>query len=112
MILKPIISNTCLNLLGVCDQNYLCKKLILDSNTKKEYMKKFILNEINEKRSLLIIQNRKENCKYDLEIPDNNCPLMYIRDNHKITDKNSLLKELEITQKIFMELRDTIFRLY
>jgi len=110
-ILEPIISNICLKLLEECDQNYLCKKLSLGSDIKNEYIKKFILNELNENRSLLIIQNLKENCKFDLEIPDNNCPLIYIKDNHKITDKNSLLKVLEILQKIFTEVREIIFRL-
>ena len=111
IILEPIIFNICFKLLEVCDQNYLCKKLSLGSDIKNEYIKKFISNEINENRPLLIIQNLKENCKFDLEIPDNNCPLMYIKDNHKITDKNSLLKVLEIIQKVFTELRDIIFRL-
>ncbi len=111
IILKPIISNTCYNLLEVCDQNYLCKRLSLDSDIKNEYIKKFITNRINENGSFLIIQNLKENCKFDLEIPDSDCPLMYIQNKHKITDKNALLKELEIIQKVFMELRDAIFRL-
>ena len=111
IILEPIIFNICLKLLEVCDQNYVCKKLSLGSDNKNEYIKKFIPNEINENKPLLIIQNLKENCKFDLEIPHNKCPLMYIQDNRKITDKNSLLKVLEITKKVFTELRDRIFRL-
>ena len=109
--LEPIIFNICFKFLEVCDQNYLCKKLSLGSDIKNDYIKKFIPNEINENRPFLIIQDLKENCKFDLEIPKNNCPLMYITDIHKITDKNSLLKVLEILQKVFTELRDRIIRL-
>ncbi len=110
VILKPIIYKICYKLLDVCDQNYLCKKLSLGCDTKNDYIKKFISKENDENKPMLIIQSFEENCRFDVEIPNKYCPLIDVSDNHKIIDKNSLLKVLEIIQNIFTEIRDFFYR--
>jgi len=113
-LLEPIISNICFNLIEICCNNSLCNKVIVDIDARNKYINRYIPKKIVESsinKNILIIQSKKEICRFNIETLEGNCPLMENKDNIKISDKNTLLKTLQIIQKVFTELRDTIFRL-
>lgn len=112
-IFKPIIANIFFNFLKTC-----CETVEISCNKcssigkGNNYFDKYLPYELLElsKHPKLIFLDKEKRCEIGIVEEGEPCPLLNTSEEHKITDKDSFIEVLRFIKKVFVNIRDTIFR--
>ena len=112
-IFKPIIASIFYNFLRTCRETIeiSCRKC--NSIRKGDnYFDRYIPYELLElsKHTELIILEKEKRCEIGIIEEGEPCPLLNTSEDYEITDKDSLIEVLNFIKKVFLNIRDTIFR--
>ncbi len=112
-IFKPITASIFYNFLKTCCESNEIKCEKCSSIGKgNDYFNKFLPYELLKlsKHPELIFFSKENRCEIGIVEEGEPCPLLNTSEDYKITDKDSFIEILNFIKKVFLNIRDTIFR--
>jgi len=112
-IFKPIISNIFHNFQKTCCETIeiSCKKCSLISKSNN-YFDRYFPYELLElsKHPEIVILSKDNRCEIGIVEESEPCPILNTSEDYKIVNKDSFIEALKFIKKVFLNIRDTIFR--
>jgi len=112
-ILKPIIASIFYNFLKVCCESIEIKCRKCSSIGKgNDYFDRYFPYELLElsKHPEIVMICKENRCEIGIVEEGESCPILNTSEDYKIVNKDSFIKTLRFIKKVFLNIRDTIFR--